>query len=198
MRLESKNERIDFLKRIEIFQDLEGDTISLIANNLIEVKLEDGKMLFEKGEKGDSIYIVWEGELEARDGEFVIRLFKQGFVLGEFALLANEHRSASVYAKTSGPLVAGVIGERKFAYDVWGDSVNTASRMESSGTPGKINVSGTTYELTKDFFEFEYRGRINAKNKGEVDMYYVNGIRPDLCNENLVSNDKFWELYNRL
>jgi len=55
----------------------------------------------------------------------------------------------------SGPLVAGVIGEKKFAYDIWGDTVNTTSRMESSGTPGKINISGTTYELVKEFFDCE-------------------------------------------
>ncbi|MBK8395616.1 MAG: adenylate/guanylate cyclase domain-containing protein [Leptospiraceae bacterium] len=77
----------------------------------------------------------------------------------------------------SGSLVAGVIGEKKFAYDVWGDTVNTASRMESSGTPGKINISGSTYEFVKDFFECEYRGKVKAKNKGDVDMYYVEGLK---------------------
>ena len=73
----------------------------------------------------------------------------------------------------------GVIGEKKFAYDVWGDTVNTASRMESSGTPGKINISGATYELVKDFFDCEYRGEVAAKNKGMIQMYYVNGIKPE-------------------
>lgn len=97
----------------------------------------------------------------------------------------------------SGPLVAGVIGEKKFAYDVWGDTVNTASRMESSGTPGKINISGTTYELVKEFFECEYRGKVNAKNKGEVDMYYVNRLKSEFSKdeEGKVPNKKFWELY---
>lgn len=64
--------------------------------------------------------------------------------------------------------VAGVIGEKKFAYDVLGDTVNTASRMESSCTPGKINISGSTYEMIKDVFDFEFRGNVSAKNKGEV------------------------------
>jgi class 3 adenylate cyclase len=73
----------------------------------------------------------------------------------------------------SGPVVAGIVGTKKFAYDVWGDTVNVASRMESSCLPGQINVSGTTYHLAKEKFNFEYRGKIEAKNKGEIDMYFV-------------------------
>jgi adenylate cyclase len=77
----------------------------------------------------------------------------------------------------TGPLIAGVIGEEKFTYDVWGDTVNTASRLESSGLADRINISGATYEQVKDFFECEYRGRIPAKNKGEIEMYFVTGKR---------------------
>jgi class 3 adenylate cyclase len=73
----------------------------------------------------------------------------------------------------TGPLVAGVVGRKKFAYDIWGDAVNLASRMESSGEPGKVNISGFTYELVKDHFEVTYRGKVPAKNKGDVDMYFV-------------------------
>ena len=74
----------------------------------------------------------------------------------------------------SGPLLAGVIGTKKFTYDVWGDTVNTASRMESSGVPGRVNISRSTFELIKADLDCEYRGKIAAKNKGELDMYLVN------------------------
>jgi class 3 adenylate cyclase len=77
----------------------------------------------------------------------------------------------------SGSLIAGVIGQKKFAYDVWGDTVNTASRMETSGVPGKINISQSTFELIKDFFVCNYRGKLPAKNKGDLDMYLVKGIK---------------------
>ena len=73
----------------------------------------------------------------------------------------------------SGPAVAGIVGVKKFAYDIWGDTVNIASRMESASEPGRINISGSTYELIKDKFQCEYRGKIHAKNKGEIDMYFV-------------------------
>ncbi|MDZ4710423.1 MAG: adenylate/guanylate cyclase domain-containing protein [Saprospiraceae bacterium] len=73
----------------------------------------------------------------------------------------------------SGPVVAGIVGIKKFAYDIWGDTVNTAARMEQASHPGKINISGSTYELIKDFYACSYRGKLEAKNKGQIDMYFI-------------------------
>jgi ligand-binding sensor domain-containing protein/class 3 adenylate cyclase len=73
----------------------------------------------------------------------------------------------------TGPVVAGVVGIKKFQYDIWGDTVNLAARMEQSGVPGKINISQHTYELVKEQFNCVHRGKIEAKNKGEIDMYFV-------------------------
>ena len=78
----------------------------------------------------------------------------------------------------TGPVVAGVIGKKKFSYDVWGDTVNTASRMESHGVPGAIHVSDATFEETKGIFEFESRGTINVKGKGEMKTYLLVGRHP--------------------
>lgn len=91
----------------------------------------------------------------------------------------------------TGTVVAGVVGQKKLSYDIWGDTVNTASRMESSGEAGKINISGTTYEFAKDFFTCEYRGKMPVKYKGEIEMYFVNGIVPELSDENGGPNRKF-------
>jgi class 3 adenylate cyclase/tetratricopeptide (TPR) repeat protein len=78
----------------------------------------------------------------------------------------------------TGPVVAGIVGVKKFQYDIWGDTVNTASRMESAGKVGKVNVSQATYELLKNDldFAFESRGRIEAKGKGKIEMYFVSSI----------------------
>jgi class 3 adenylate cyclase len=76
----------------------------------------------------------------------------------------------------TGPLVAGIVGAKKFAFDIWGDTVNTAARMEQNCEPGKINLSGSTFKEVLTRVEYTYRGKVEAKNKGEIDMYYLNRI----------------------
>lgn len=73
----------------------------------------------------------------------------------------------------SGPAVTGVVGKRKYAFDVWGDTVNIASRIESAGEAGRVNVSAYTYDLIRSEFDCEYRGKLDAKGKGQIDMYFV-------------------------
>jgi class 3 adenylate cyclase/predicted metal-dependent HD superfamily phosphohydrolase len=79
----------------------------------------------------------------------------------------------------TGSVIAGVVGQKKFSYDIWGDTVNTASRMESSGEAGKVNISGTCHKLVEQFFDCEYRGKMPVKYKGDIDMYFVKGLKPE-------------------
>jgi class 3 adenylate cyclase len=93
--------------------------------------------------------------------------------------LENPDRSFEVRIGVhTGPVVAGIVGVKKFAYDIWGDTVNTASRMEQHGEAGKINISETTYDLIKDKFNCTYRGELEAKNKGKLKMYFVDEAIP--------------------
>lgn len=90
----------------------------------------------------------------------------------------------------TGPIVAGVVGKKKYAYDVWGSTVNIASRMESNGEAGRVNISAATYELVKDKYACTYRGKIFAKNIGEIDMYFVE----DELNQNIPATTEFKEV----
>jgi len=96
----------------------------------------------------------------------------------------------------TGPLTAGVVGLKKFAYDIWGDTVNTASRMESTSKPGRVNVSGTTYQLIKKYFDCEFRGKKEVKGKGLVEMYFVNAIKSEFSEngDGKTPNKGVWEL----
>ncbi len=93
----------------------------------------------------------------------------------------------------TGEVIAGVIGKTKMAYDIWGDAVNTASRMESSGEVNKINISGSTYLHIKKYFNCTYRGKIDVRNKGQIDMYFLDRLKKEYCtdNEGIVPNSTF-------
>jgi adenylate cyclase len=96
----------------------------------------------------------------------------------------------------TGNVVAGVIGKNKFAYDIWGDTVNVASRLEAACEPGKINISGDTHNFIRNYFECTYRGEIDAKNKGKVDMYFVDRLKPEYSkdDEGTTPNNKLLDI----
>lgn len=98
----------------------------------------------------------------------------------------------------TGDVIAGVIGTKRIAYDIWGNTVNVAQRMETSSVPGRVNISGKTYNYIKPYFDCTYRGKIAAKNKGEIDMYFVDRIKPHLSKdaEGTIPNQKFKDYMN--
>jgi adenylate cyclase len=125
---------------------------------------------------GDS-YMVVGGVPQSRDDH--------AEAIGAFALELKDEAARVVDSKgrgvsvrigiATGPVVAGVVGSEKFFYDVWGDAVNTASRMESTGQPGRIQVAGTTYERLRHTFEFEERGMIEVRGKGTMRTWFLTG-----------------------
>ena len=97
----------------------------------------------------------------------------------------------------TGPVIAGVVGINKFAFDIWGDTVNFSSRMESTSQPNRINLSERTYSRVKDFFECEYRGKVMTKEKRDFDMYFVKGVLPRLMEgERTIAPAAFTRRYN--
>jgi class 3 adenylate cyclase len=100
----------------------------------------------------------------------------------------------------TGEVIAGVIGRRKMAYDIWGDAVNTASRMESSSEVNMINISGSTYEHVKEYFDCVYRGKVVVAKMGEVDMYYVRGLKNEFSEDadGVMPNSNFIKLLSEI
>ena len=133
------------------------------------------------------------GGIPTPDKDHVINMIKASLEIKEYINQNNIKRGQEGldpwYLRIGihvGPLVAGVVGKKKYAYDIWGGTVNIASRMESNGEPGKVNISSAVYDLIKDKYECTYRGKISAKNIGEIDMYFLEG-------ETITSNEKALE-----
>ena len=99
--------------------------------------------------------------------------------IARFQWSNSESIRLRVGINTGGPVVAAVIGIKKFAYDVWGDTVNIASRMESQGVPGKIQVTAATHERLRDKYLFEERGTIAVRGKGEMSTYWLLGKKSE-------------------
>jgi class 3 adenylate cyclase/Tfp pilus assembly protein PilF len=120
------------------------------------------------------------GGIPTPDKDHVFNMIKASLEIKDYIIQNNKRRAEagleSWYLRIGihvGPVVAGVVGKKKYAYDIWGGTVNIASRMESNGEPGKVNISSAAYELIKDKYDCTYRGKISAKNIGEIDMYFI-------------------------
>jgi len=122
-------------------------------------------------------------------------MIKAAFEIIEFVDKTKNNKEASEkifdirIGINTGPVVAGVVGSTKFAYDIWGDTVNVASRMENNSESGKVNISENTYALVKDIFDCEYRGQLKVKNKGMMKMYFVNNLKDKASNKSQDLNE---------
>lgn len=123
------------------------------------------------------------GGMPNRDGVNPVDVVLAGLEMQQAMRKLNDAHELKLNMRVgihTGPVVAGVVGEQKIEYDIWGDTVNIASRMESHGMIGRVNISDETYHKIKDFFSCESRGIMEVKHKGEMEMYFVNGILPQL------------------
>jgi adenylate cyclase len=95
----------------------------------------------------------------------------------------------------TGPVIAGVVGKHKFTYDIWGNTVNLAQRVEAAGAPGRISTAESTWQHIKTRFETDARGAVEVKHQGLVNMYYLNRIKPEFASDSagMIPNDRFWK-----
>jgi len=129
---------------------------------------------------GDSYMCV--GGLPVINNSHTEDIVKASIEIRDFMLKYNKEKKAKKEATfelrlgiNTGPVIAGIVGLNKFAYDIWGNTVNIASRVERSSEPGKINISEATYSLIKNDYNCTLRGKINVKGVGEMAMYYLDG-----------------------
>lgn len=174
----------DFKSFTEISEQLSPDELVKLINELFS---EFDKIMAKHGiEKiktiGDSYMAVCGLPIENNNN--AEQVIKAAIDIQAYLQQVNEHKKKNnlPYFEArigihSGPVVAGVVGLKKFSYDVWGDTVNTANRMEIACEVGKINVSETTYLATKNEFNFEFRGNVQVKSKGYLNMYYVTELK---------------------
>ena len=123
--------------------------------------------------------------------------------LYEQTTLSKENGEKAFIARIgihTGSLIAGIIGRKKIAYDIWGETVNLASRMEDAGERGKINISEATYEFIKPYFETTHRGKIKMKNSPSINMFFVDRIKPEysLDEDGYLPNDKLYEAIGKM
>jgi class 3 adenylate cyclase len=171
---------VDFTKHAEsmspedLVSDLD-DCFRAFDNIITKYGLEKIKTI------GDS-YMAAGGVIHSEDHEGVRNVILAGMEMQKFVMTEFHSHSRTLKEPfhmrlgiNTGPVVAGIVGVKKFQYDIWGDTVNTASRMESNGMVGKVNISLNTYNFVKNLpeFEFEARGKIEVKGKGEIEMYFV-------------------------
>lgn len=189
-----------------LFGDIQGFTsitekmeISSIINKLDEFFLEFDNIVekynIEKIKTMGDAYMCAGGipvENNTNPVEVVLAAMEMQHYMKKLDHSENKNWGLRIGIDT-GEVTAGVIGKSKATYDIWGKTVNLASRIESAGVAGKINISGNTYEVIKEFFICEHRGKIPVKNHGNVDMYFVEGFKPQFARKEtpLLPNDQF-------